>query len=777
MTDPALYAAAQVRLFNAKAAPLAYARLWHSERTSQRRALANVCGDGVFITILLGGNRCLAGETLIEDADTGERIRIDAIDRPITVWATAPDGARVRATAYPTARKGPDPLYTVTLSTGAAFTATRAHLVMGENLRWRPVAALRPGARLHGCGACRLPTTEDSGPSTRGGDDPRSTRTPPDSRSGCRRCLRSGGEPPPSAVGGAQGGPPSQGDAPAHSPPGAAGPVGASREGETPPKAGRSRQDPQCGPPSTPGDQPPGAAPAASPRSHASGRAPRSAGLSSGAGLLPIGGCDHQPQPILESDRSANPGPGSDAASLPPLQVVTVTYARTDYHYDLHVPGLANFIVDGVTHHNTGKSVAAAQWAVAQASGRDAWVKSAAGKRLFYVEAWALANGVPLDQIPEGPGRVWVASPTFAAAVEQIRPHLRKFAPDGTTYLRWDDKRSEAELRLPNGGVIVSKCYAQYDADPQTWEGANIRALVLDEQPNSRACLTAGLSRLVDQRGRVLWALTPLRGKSDWLYRQFINPQPGEEAAPPGFVVHVLHGADNPHIPQEWREMMLASVPAWQRASRDVGAFTSPEGAILPFDRALHVVQPFPIPRGWRRWIGVDWGARAPHVVWLAESPTGDLYVYRELWYRRATTEPAITDRALCEEVVRINKAQEPPGVPLIGVADSESPGAIVEASLCGLALAPAAKGPGSVVQGLTLMESLMATVDSVALTPIRPRLYFFATCPVVTGEVEDLKWAKIRPGADPHPDPSCSDHGPDALRYVLQFREAMGIR
>lgn len=610
MTDPALYAAAQVRLHNAKAAPLAYARLWHSERTSQRRALENVCGAGVFITILLGGNRCLAGETLIEDADTGERIRIDAIDRPIAVWATAPDGARVRATAYPTARKGPDPLYTVTLSTGATFTATRAHLVMGEDLRWRPVAALRPGARLHG-------------------------------------------------------------------------------------------------------------------------------------------------------EASA----------------VSVDYARTDYHYDLHVPGLANFIVDGVTHHNTGKSVAAAQWAIAQAAGRDAWVKSAAGKRLFYVEAWALANGVPLDQIPEGPGRVWVASPTFAAAVEQIRPHLRKFAPDGTTYLRWDDKRSEAELRLPNGGVIVSKCYAQYDADPQTWEGANIRALVLDEQPNSRACLTAGLSRLVDQRGRVLWALTPLRGKSDWLYRQFINPQPGEEAAPPGFVVHVLHGADNPHIPQEWREMMLASVPAWQRASRDVGAFTSPEGAILPFDRALHVVQPFAIPLGWRRWIGVDWGARAPHVVWLAESPTGDLYVYRELWYRRATTEPAITDRALCEEVVRTNKAQEPPGAPLIGVADSESPGAIVEASLCDLALAPAAKGPGSVVQGLTLMESLMATVDAVTLAPIRPRLYFFATCPVVTGEVEDLKWAKIRPGADPHPDPACSDHGPDALRYILQFREAMGIR
>lgn len=442
-----------------------------------------------------------------------------------------------------------------------------------------------------------------------------------------------------------------------------------------------------------------------------------------------------------------------------------------------NVRGDGVFITILLGGNRTGKSVAAAQWAIAQAAGVDAHVKSAAGKRLYFVEAWAKANGIPLEQIPEGPGRMWVSSPTFASAVEQIRPHLRTFAPSDTKYLRWDDKRSEAEMRLPNGGVIVSKCYAQYDADPQTWEGANIRGLVLDEQPNSRACLTAGLSRLVDQQGRVLWPLTPLRGKGDWLYRQLINPQPGEEPPPPGFFVHTLHGADNPHIPQAWREMMLASVPEWQRASRDIGAFTSPEGAILPFSRADHMVAPFEIPRNWRRFLGVDWGHRKPHVIWLAESPTGDLFVYRELWYRRSETEPAITDRALCEEIARVNKALEPPGVMLLGVADSESPGAIIEASLCGLSLSPAAKGPGSVVQGLTLMESLMATTDAITLQPIRPRLRFFISCPVVAGEIEDLKWAKVRPGVDPQPDPACSDHGPDALRYALQFRASMGLR
>lgn len=612
MATDAEIAAARTRLANLKAAPLAYARLWHSERTSQRAAMRDVCGPNTLITLMIGGNRCLSGDTLIEDADTGALHRLDSITAPLTVWSTTPDGRRVKATAYPTPRKGPDPLYTVTLSSGATFTATAYHRVMGADLQWRHVGDLLPGARLHG---------------------------------------------------------------------------------------------------------------------------------------------------------------GSFVQSN--------NYARTDYHYDLHVPSTSCFVVDGVTHHNTGKSVALAQWLVAQAAGIDATVKSAAGRALRYVWAWAVANDIPTDQIPEGPGRLWVASPTFASAVEQIRPHLRRLAPDGTRFLRWDDKRSEAEMHLPNGGVIVSKCYAQYDADPQTWEGANIRGLGLDEQPNSRACLTAGLSRLVDQRGRVLWALTPLRGKGDWLYRQFINPQPGEEPAPPGFVIHTLHGADNPHIPQDWRQMMLASVPKWQRASRDVGAFTSPEGAIFPFERSVHVVAPFAIPKNWRRFRGIDWGARAPHVVWLAEHPNGNgpIYVYRELWYRRATTEPAITDRQLCTEVAAIEKAQEPPGAMIIGVADSESPGAIIEASLAGLSCSPAPKGPGSVLQGLTLIESLMQTVDPLTLAPVEPRLRFFASCPVVTGEIEDLKWAKTRAGTDPAPDPSCSDHGPDALRYALQFRADMGLR
>jgi hypothetical protein len=47
----------------------------------------------------------------------------------------------------------------------------------------------------------------------------------------------------------------------------------------------------------------------------------------------------------------------------------------------------------------------------------------------------------------------------------------------------------------------------------------------------------------------------------------------------------------------------------------------------------------------------------------------------------------------------------------------------------------------------------------------------------MVASEVEGLKWGKHRDGVDPQPDPACSDHGADGVRYIVQFRHAMGLR
>lgn len=418
--------------------------------------------------------------------------------------------------------------------------------------------------------------------------------------------------------------------------------------------------------------------------------------------------------------------------------------------------------------NRSGKSAVVSQYGIAQAGGLDAEQDG-----VFWVRRWLARNGLPEGLVSPGPGRVWVGSPTFASAVEQIRPHLAAFAPSGTRLIRWDDKQSEAEARLPGGGVIVSKAYRQFDQDPQSWEGASVRSVILDEQPNSYANLAAAFSRLVDQSGKVAGALTPLRGKADWLFREVVH------VAPEWLRIRHLHGADNPHIPQDRRALMLAAVPPWQRASRDVGAFTQPEGAIFSFGRdAGHVVDTFPIPADWTRWMGIDWGARAPHVVWAAESPAGELYCYRELAPRRSTTEPGVPARRLVQWAKELEDAAgDAADSTVYRVADSEDPGAIAEAAEQGWWVQAVSKPAGSVLLGLNLLEALFQVVDPVTMAPQRPRVFVFPCCPILIEELEGMRWAEVREGQDARPDPACPDHGPDALRYIVRYRQELGFR
>ncbi len=418
--------------------------------------------------------------------------------------------------------------------------------------------------------------------------------------------------------------------------------------------------------------------------------------------------------------------------------------------------------------NRTGKSEVAAMWAIATAAGRDA-VHRDPGGPVRWVERWLQANDLPADLIPPGPGRVWVASPPFASAVEQIRPKLARWAPAGTRPRAWTHKGGEGELHLPGGGVVVSKAYRQFQADPQSWEGASIRGLVLDEQPASYANLSAGFARLVDTRGRALCALTPLRGTADWLYRDVVHP------APDWLRVAHLHGEDNPHIPQDRRELMLSAAPDWQRASRDRGAFTQPEGRVYPFERGVHVVEPFDIPPDWVRWMGIDWGGRAPHVVWAAEDPQGNLWVYRELAPRRDTNEPAIPARRLLAWSRDLEAGDE--GATVYRVADCADPGAIQEAAEMGWWVSPSQKGQGSVLAGISLLEALLSPTDPLTLAPQEPRMHVFVTCPVLAEELISYRWSEARAGQSPRPDPTCADHGADALRYLVRHRQALGFR
>ncbi|MBR7136647.1 MAG: hypothetical protein IKC99_01180, partial [Clostridia bacterium] len=71
------------------------------------------------------------------------------------------------------------------------------------------------------------------------------------------------------------------------------------------------------------------------------------------------------------------------------------------------------------------------------------------------------------------------------------------------------------------------------------------------------------------------------------------------------------------------------------------------------FRRDLHVVAPFAIPKGWRRYVTMDYGLDMCAVLWIAVAPNGRNYVYKET-HRKDLT---ISDAAA--EILRVNNGEE----------------------------------------------------------------------------------------------------------------------
>jgi len=99
--------------------------------------------------LVLGGNRCLAGETVLTDAKTGKKMALSSITEPFWVKALSKDGAEVICQAEVPFTKSPAPLFSVETSCGASFACSEAHLLLCADGEWRPLGLLPVGSQLY----------------------------------------------------------------------------------------------------------------------------------------------------------------------------------------------------------------------------------------------------------------------------------------------------------------------------------------------------------------------------------------------------------------------------------------------------------------------------------------------------------------------------------------------------------------------------------------------------------------------------------------------------
>ncbi|MBQ9735777.1 MAG: terminase family protein [Clostridia bacterium] len=122
-----------------------------------------------------------------------------------------------------------------------------------------------------------------------------------------------------------------------------------------------------------------------------------------------------------------------------------------------------------------------------------------------------------------------------------------------------------------------------------------------------------------------------------WVKERFIDPAPPETVFSAGentrlFIPskiddnHFLTSGDPDY------KKRLCALPESQRRALLYGDWNIFEGQYFhEFSEEKHTCDPFPIPEHWRRYRSIDYGLDRLACLWIAISPEGDSYVYREL--------------------------------------------------------------------------------------------------------------------------------------------------
>lgn len=199
---------------------------------------------------------------------------------------------------------------------------------------------------------------------------------------------------------------------------------------------------------------------------------------------------------------------------------------------------------------------------------------------------------------------------------------------------------------------ISFKTYAQ---GWQEFQGANIKWIWLDEEPDDPKIYSECLARTRGPKGKegyFIITMTPLLGIST-VYLTFVPngsvPQNGQHPTNKEKYVCIITDEDVPHLSEEWKKSQLEewkltdpnSIEARKKGIAAVGS-----GRIYPIDEDFVCVKPFEIPEYWPRVYGFDFGWNNTAALWIAQDPVSKVkYIYAE--YKRGKVVSVIHAEAV----------------------------------------------------------------------------------------------------------------------------------
>ena len=342
-------------------------------------------------------------------------------------------------------------------------------------------------------------------------------------------------------------------------------------------------------------------------------------------------------------------------------------------------------------------------------------------------------------------------------------------------------REQEKEWRFPSGARIEFG-YAENLTDALRYQGQSYTWIGIDELPQYPTqdiynFLRSSL-RSVDPEIPVFMRATGNPGNigSQWVKEMFVDPsKPNskfdiEIQTPNGikkisrrFIPAKLQ--DNPYLMQtDDYYAMLASLPEVQRKQFLDGNWEAFEDSSFPeFNKDLHVVKPFDIPRGWMKFRAADWGYSSPACcLWFAIDFDNNIFIYREYYTKKLTAD------LFAQRVVKLEEGE----YIRYGVLDSSTWArrgdigpSIAETMIQeGCRWRPSDRSPKSRIAGKLEIHKRLRLNEDTGF----PTLFIFSNCINLIRTLPMLPTDKNNPeDVDTH----AEDHAYDALRYGCMSR------
>jgi hypothetical protein len=404
--------------------------------------------------------------------------------------------------------------------------------------------------------------------------------------------------------------------------------------------------------------------------------------------------------------------------------------------------------------------------------------------------AWWLSERHPYQDTPRAP-RIYLISSSYRTIQEGVWRHLKECLPT------WDIEAQGPQIpggwqiptwvRMRQGGQIDFVSGEGREDARRKVQAAALHLIAIDEEVDEllwNECQT----RLLAHGGRIVITATLIRSEP-WILDLEDRAESGDKDIE-FFRMSTYRAADCGHVQMKVIRVLEATFSEEERRVRLMGHSRRSEGLVYKeFGKKHIILEPFPIPRDWTRYCGIDPGWRTCAVIWVAVSPRNQYVVYREMYHHGAQFYDVV------KSILRAEGYEQNDS---LGAQWRFCPGITEE--VAGRYIDPAAFGhhsTGEIKEGILLAKYSVQLGVGTRLAPaparndvlpgieaIRrdlevgydgvPRMRVFHTCEAFIKEMRHYRWKRDdgNPNRNEASDApvKARDHGLDALRYLANM-------